>query len=120
MTRGQDIQTERSGVCASRLGAKYFPVRPDLTQSLVIAQLFRALLTPSRTALTRGFLSKVVSKAQFKRIFARTYLLFRFEYAQIYIYIYIYIYIFFFFLIESEISEQASRQITTEEPKKGL
>ena len=117
MTRGQDIQTERSGVCASRLGAKYFPVRPDLTQSLVIAQLFRALLTPSRTALTRGFLSKVVSKAQFKRIFARTYLLFRFEYAQIYIYIYIF---FFFSLIESEISEQASRQITTEEPKKGL
>ena len=115
MTRGQDIQTERSGVCASRLGAKYFPVRPDLTQSLVIAQLFRALLTPSRTALTRGFLSKVVSKAQFKRIFARTYLLFRFEYAQIYLNIYI-----FFSLIESEISEHASRQITTEEPKKGL
>ena len=55
------------------------------------AQLFKALLTPSRTALTRGFLSKIVSKAQSKRIFVRTYLLFRFEYAQIYIYIYIYV-----------------------------
>ena len=55
------------------------------------AQLFKALLTPSRTALTRGFLSKIVSKAQSKRIFVRTYLLFRFEYAHIYIYIYIYI-----------------------------
>ena len=51
-----------------------------------VTRLFKALLTPSRTALRRRFLSKVVSKSQFKRMFIRPHLLFKFEYAQLYTY----------------------------------
>ena len=36
LARGQDVRTERSEVRASWPRAKYFPVRPDLTQSISI------------------------------------------------------------------------------------
>ena len=48
---GHDVQNERSGACASRLGAKYFPFRPDLTQSLFILSFF-LLLVPSSLGYT--------------------------------------------------------------------
>ena len=51
-----------------------------------VTRFFKTLLTPSRTALRRRFLSKVVSKSRFKRMFIRPHLLFKFEYAQLYTY----------------------------------
>ena len=36
LARGQDVRTERSEVRAFWPRAKYFPVRPDLTQSIII------------------------------------------------------------------------------------
>ena len=41
LARGQDVRTERSEVRASLPRAKYYPVRPDLTQSISILSILR-------------------------------------------------------------------------------